>query len=75
MINIPSNTSSNLFSYVSQLFSDFWVVLVFAVGLPLTFYVLYRIVNALQGHTLDDFEPEDFEVYSSFDNDYDGDID
>jgi hypothetical protein len=62
MLTIPATSLSDIFGAVSQIFADLFPVFVFAVAIPLVFYVLYRLSKASQGDPEDDFDPDDFEV-------------
>jgi len=62
MLSIPSTSLGDIIGSISQVFADLFPVFVFAVAIPLVFYVLYRLSKASQGDPVDDFDPDDFEV-------------
>jgi len=43
-ITLPTASSSDLLSATGTLFTDLWVVIAVAVGIPLAFYVIRRVV-------------------------------
>jgi hypothetical protein len=43
-ITIPTASSSDLFASVGALVGDLWVLLALAMGVPLAFYIIRRVV-------------------------------
>lgn len=44
-LTIPSASSTDLLSAVGTLFTDLWVVIAVAVGIPLAFYVIRKVIS------------------------------
>jgi len=44
-ITIPSSTPSDLLAYAGSLFTDLWLVIAVAIGVPLAFYVIRQIIG------------------------------
>lgn len=43
-INIGSASSTDLFAFASGLFSDLWLLIAIAIGVPLAFYVIKKVI-------------------------------
>lgn len=46
-ITIPTASSSDLFAAVGQLTTDLWVLIAIAIGVPLAFYVIRKVVGLM----------------------------
>lgn len=44
ILTIPSSAPTDLLAYAGQMVTDLWLVLVLAIGLPLAFYIIRRVV-------------------------------
>lgn len=44
IITLPSASSTDLMSNIGILFTDLWVIIALAIGLPLAFYVIKRVI-------------------------------
>jgi hypothetical protein len=42
---LPETAASDLLAYVGQLFTDTWVLVALAIGIPLAFYVIKRAIG------------------------------
>lgn len=47
MIEIPATTTAQLFATVSTLVNDLWVLIAVAIGVPLAFYVIRKVVGIM----------------------------
>ena len=45
LLTIPTSTVTDLMANVSSFFSDFYVLIVLAISVPLAFYIIQKIVN------------------------------
>lgn len=43
MFTVPSTTVTDLMATVSSVFSETWVLVVLAIGIPLAFYIIHLI--------------------------------
>ena len=43
-ITIPTGSSTDLFAAAGQITTDLWVLLAIALGVPLAFYVIRRVI-------------------------------
>jgi len=50
IITVASGSTASLMSYTTALFSDFWVLIALAVGIPLAFYVIRKIIGLVRTH-------------------------
>jgi hypothetical protein len=41
---IPTTTPTDLMAYVGGIFSDVWLVVALAIGVPLAFYVIRKVI-------------------------------
>ena len=44
IITMPLEASTDLLANVGVLFSDLWIVIALAIGIPLAFYVIRRVI-------------------------------
>jgi hypothetical protein len=44
LVSLPSASSTDLLANVGVLFSDLWVIIALAIGVPLAFYVIKRVI-------------------------------
>jgi hypothetical protein len=44
IITLPSASSTDMLSNVGTLFTDLWVMIALAIGVPLAFYVIRRVI-------------------------------
>lgn len=45
IISLPVNTATDLMANVGVLFTDLWVLLALAIGIPLAFYVIRKVIS------------------------------
>ena len=45
IITLPSASSTELLAYAGQLFTDLWVVVAIAIGIPLGFYIVKKAIG------------------------------
>jgi hypothetical protein len=43
-ITLPTASSSDLTAFAGSLFTDLWVLIAVAVGIPLAFYVIRKVI-------------------------------
>jgi hypothetical protein len=48
IVSLPVTAGSDLLAYVGRLFTDTWVLIALAVGVPLGFYVIKRAINIVK---------------------------
>jgi len=41
---IPTSTPADLMAYVGGIFSDVWIIVALAIGVPLAFYVIKKVI-------------------------------
>jgi hypothetical protein len=46
-ITIASTTPTDLLAYASGLFTDLWLVIALAIGIPLAFYVIKKVIGLM----------------------------
>jgi hypothetical protein len=46
-ITLASSTPTDLLAYAGALFTDLWLVIVLAIGLPLAFYVIKKVIGLM----------------------------
>lgn len=46
-ITIASSTPTELLAYASGLFTDLWLLIAIAIGLPLAFYVIKKVIGLM----------------------------
>jgi hypothetical protein len=49
-ITLPEGAVATLTAYAGALFTDLWVVIALAIGLPLAFYVIRKVVSLVRVH-------------------------
>ncbi len=47
MITLPTTAPTDVFAATGAIFSDIWLLIAFAVGLPLTFYLIGVIIDVI----------------------------
>jgi hypothetical protein len=45
ILTVPAGGVTTLLAYAGQLFTDTWVLVALAVGIPLGFYVIKRVIG------------------------------
>jgi hypothetical protein len=45
ILTIPASGTADLLAYVGGLFTDTWVLIALAIGIPLAFYVISRVIG------------------------------
>jgi len=48
ILTVPAGGASDALGYVGQLFTDVWVLVAVAIGIPLAFYVIKRSINLVK---------------------------
>jgi hypothetical protein len=46
-ITIPTASSSDLFAAVGTLTTDLWVLIAIAIGLPIAFYIIRKVIGLM----------------------------
>ncbi len=46
-IDLTSVSSTQLFAYAGGLFSDLWVLIAIAIGVPLAFYIIRKVIGLI----------------------------
>jgi hypothetical protein len=46
-VDIGSASSTTLFAYAGGLFSDLWVLIAIAIGVPLAFYIIKKVIGLI----------------------------
>lgn len=49
IITVASGTEASVLAYAGQLFTDLTSLIVLAIGLPVGFYVLNRVISMVRG--------------------------
>ena len=44
LVTLPTASSTDLLANVGVLFSDLWVIIALAIGIPLAFYIIKRVI-------------------------------
>jgi len=47
IIALGSSTATDLFASASTLFSDLWTLIAVAIGIPLAFYIIRRVIGLM----------------------------
>jgi hypothetical protein len=47
MITLPASTTEDVFTNAGYIFTDFWPLILLAVGLPLGFYLVKKLIGLL----------------------------
>jgi len=50
IIEFVSGSTGTILSYTTALFTDFWILIALAVGIPLAFYVIRKIIGLVRTH-------------------------
>jgi len=50
-ITLPASTTEDLMAYVGGFFGDLWVLVALAIGIPLAFYVISRVIGLIRTRT------------------------
>lgn len=51
IITLPSGVEDKLLGYAGTLFTDLWVLIAIAIGLPIAFYVINKVISMVRGRT------------------------
>jgi len=51
MITLPAGAVAELTAYIGTLFSDLWALVALAIGIPLAFYVIGKVISLVRGRT------------------------
>lgn len=51
IITIPSASTTELTAYVGTLAGDLWPLIALAIGVPLAFYVIGKVISMVRGRT------------------------
>jgi len=46
-VDLSSVSSTALFAYAGGLFSDLWVLIAIAIGVPLAFYIIRKVISII----------------------------
>jgi|GEM_PF-1720110 len=47
-IDLPSTALADVTGYAGALFTDLWVVIALAIGLPLAFYIIRKVIGLVR---------------------------
>ncbi len=50
-ITLPATSTTELLAYVSGLFTDLWPIIALAIGVPLAFYIIGKVISLVRGRT------------------------
>jgi hypothetical protein len=50
-ITMPASTTADLMAYVGGFFGDLWVLIALAIGVPLAFYIISRVIGVVRSRT------------------------
>jgi len=50
-ITLPVDAVDSLMAYVGGFFGDLWVLIALAIGVPLAFYIISRVVGLIRTRT------------------------
>jgi len=51
MITLPVDAVDTLLAHVGVLFTDLWVLIALAIGIPLAFYIIGKVISLVRGRT------------------------
>jgi len=51
IITLPEGAVATLTAYIGDMFTDLWVLIALAIGIPLAFYVIGKVVSLVRGRT------------------------
>ena len=51
MITLPVDAVEVLLAHVGTLFTDLWALIALAIGIPLAFYIIGKVVSLVRGRT------------------------
>jgi hypothetical protein len=49
IIVVPATGTTQLLAYAGQLFTDSWALIALAIGLPLAFYIITKVIGIVKG--------------------------
>lgn len=50
-ITLPASTTPDLLAFAGGLFTDLWVLISLAIGVPLAFYIISRVIGLVRART------------------------
>lgn len=50
-LTLPTGAITELLGYVGGLFTDLWAIIALAIGVPLAFYIIGKVVSLVRGRT------------------------
>jgi len=51
IITIPTTATQELLAYTGELFTDTWQLVALAIGIPLAFYIISRVIGLFRTRT------------------------
>jgi len=45
ILTVPASSSADLLAFAGALFTDLWPLLLIAIGIPLAFYIIGRVIS------------------------------
>jgi len=48
---LPASSTTDIMAYVGGFFGDLWVLIALAIGVPLAFYIISRVVGLIRTRT------------------------
>jgi len=50
-ITVPASATEDLLAFAGGLTTDLWELIALAIGVPLAFYIISRIIGLIRSHT------------------------
>jgi len=50
IITLPTTALGDVTQYAGELFSNLWVLVALAIGIPLGFYIINRVISLVRAH-------------------------
>lgn len=48
ILTVPASSTEDLLAFAGALFTDLWPLLIIAVGIPLAFYIIGRVISTVK---------------------------
>ena len=56
-LTLPTSAPTDLFATIGAIFSDLWILIALAVGIPLAFYFIHLIISLVGGGDDEEYHP------------------
>jgi len=50
-ITLPASTTEDLLAFAGGLFTDLWLLIALAIGIPLAFYMISRVIGLVRSRS------------------------